>query len=287
MDPDLGDVRRLWHAAEAVHAVTYFHGDARKVHAAAGLRGFWRGYFATRLAPLGPVGGALSCAVLHGFAPRHILRAVPEVWETVSPEAAIAARESGAAAALEATAGTAVDPAAVTRIADVLLLALLRTADPAGRPLYAVNADLPAPQQPWARLWHATTVLREHRGDGHVAALVSHGLEGPQAHLLRLAITGEPAEVLLPHRGWTEEDLAAGLEALRDRGLVNGDGRATADGIAVRQDVEQATDRAASGPYLALGERRHEVWDLLIPLRRAVFDAGVVPAVNAVGTARP
>src|SRR5262245_9038111 len=166
--------RMMWTLYEPVHAVTYFSPEARAAFEAAGLRGFWRGYFAGRAAPLGPVGAAPVVAAFFNFSPAMVARAVPDVWCRAAPEVVLKARADGARAALRRLSGNLPD-AVVAEAADQLTVAASRIGYE-GRVLAAANAALPAPAEPVDRLWQAATTLREHRGDGHVAALVAAGL---------------------------------------------------------------------------------------------------------------
>ncbi|MEO6500911.1 MAG: hypothetical protein ABIQ09_03270, partial [Jatrophihabitantaceae bacterium] len=234
-------IRRLWQLYEPLHAVTYFGTQARAAFESAGLRGFWRGYFAGRAAPLGAVAAAPVTAAFFSFAPAMVARAVPDVWQRASPEQALAARLDGAVAVLRA-----VLPDEPERWAEAagLLETAVQAAVTDGRVLGAANAALPRPADPLARLWQAATVLREHRGDGHVIALVDAELGGCQALVLRDALYGG-REQLQPNRGWTDIEWDAAARALVRRGWLADDGP-TAGGEAAHQAVESRTDRLAA-----------------------------------------
>ncbi|MDO9457144.1 MAG: hypothetical protein Q7T52_13700, partial [Nocardioides sp.] len=197
--------RQLWALYEPVHAVTYFAPEAQQAFAEAGLRGFWRGYFAGRTAPLGPVGPAPVTALYAGFAPAMVERALPGVWDLVTPERALAVRLDGAVAALARLTDGLDDQVAE---AAPLLRAAAEAAEVGGRALGEANAGLPWPDAPLAVLWQAATVLREVRGDGHVAAQLTAGLSGLETMVLR---SGHDLDrtVLQPHRGWTDDDWTA------------------------------------------------------------------------------
>ncbi len=263
--------RLLWTLFEPVHAVTYFAPECLAAFEEAGLRGFWRGYFAGRAAPLGAVGPAPVTAAFFSFAPAMVARALPAVWGTVAPEQVLKVREGGARAAL---ARLSADREREVEHAAALLARYVDDLDCGGRPLAAVNAALPAPGDPHARLWHAATVLREHRGDGHVAALVAAGLDGCEVLVLR-AGTDLPRSELQPFRGWTDAEWAAAAARLAGRGLLDAaTGRATEAGRRVHASVEQATDRAAARPWR--GVPAHEVARLvaaLTPLSEACATA--------------
>jgi len=291
--------RALWHVVEPLHAVTYFTPESRAAFEEAGLRGFWRGYFAGRAAPLGPVGAEPVIAAFYGFAPQMIARALPDVWTRATPEAALAARVAGAHAALvrllslqaaespqpieDAQSPQSPHPAELTEAA-ALLREAAEAIDILGRPLGAANAALPWPEDPVDVLWHATTILREHRGDGHVAALLVEGLDGCESLALRTAIDIERA-VLQLARGWTDEEWDAATARLIERGWLDAQGRPTDTALAARKRIEAVTDRLASGPWHALGpERTARLARLLEPFARAASAA--LPFPNPIGTTR-
>jgi hypothetical protein len=275
-------VRSLWRIYEPLHAVTYFAPQARAAFESAGLRGFWRGYFGGRAAPLGAVPAAPVTALFFSFAPGMVARALPDVWQRASVDQVLEARLAGAVTALRAVLPP--EPERWTAAADLMEAAVL-AAVTAGRALGAANAALPRPADPLARVWHAATVLREHRGDGHVSALVGAGLDGCQALVLRDALHGG-REQMQPARGWTDGEWQAAVEALVERGWLAQDGRATPAGVAAHRAVEDATDRLAVQPWTALGSAdQARLMGLLAPMAHAV--GAVVPYPNAVGVPPP
>ena len=276
--------RRLWAALETLHDVTYFADAVRPAGIELGLKGFWMTYFAWRAAPLGPVPAAPVVAMFAGFHPGAVARALPESWSRTTPQACLEARLAVSTAALG---DAGVDPEACGRAAAVLA-PVAAAVDPTGRPLGAANAALELPRDPLGRIWQLATTLREHRGDGHIAALVTEGITGLQAHLLQSASGHMPQEVLRRARiGWTDEDWAGAADALRGRGLLTaGPGLAlTPAGRTLLDSVEARTDeRAWSGGLVALGE--HGVEDVLALLRpsvRAVAASGMLPEINPTG----
>lgn len=278
------NARLLWQRFEPLHAVTYFAPEARAAYEEAGLRGYWRGYFAGRTAPLGPVDAAPATALFASFAPRMVARALPDIWTRATPERALRARLEGATAALDRLLGPVTD--GIREAADLLQEAASGL-EVTGRALGAANAALPWPgdDEPVARLWQAATVLREHRGDGHVAALVAAGVDGLGALVWRAGVDGI-RELLQPNRGWTDEEWDAAVAGLVDRGWLEPDGTATAAGKAAHAEMEAITDRAAAGPWRALGpDRTARLAGLLLPLTRAA--AEVVPYPNPVGVSPP
>ena len=278
--------RRLWALGEPLHALTYFADEARTAFDAVGLRGFWAGYFAGRAAPLGAVGPAVVTATFASFAPSFVARRVPEVWTTTSPADALAARLAGVNAAVQRALPGWADSAEATEAAELARRAAAAV-DVPGRPLAAANAALPSPEPPHLALWQALTTLREHRGDGHLAALLQRELIGLPALVLSAAAGTTAAEWLQKARGWSPEEWAAAAEALTGRGWLSG-GELSAEGLAIRAAVEADTDRLALGPWTALGDVGCDrLAALLGPVRRAIVAAGEWPAHNPIGVPDP
>lgn len=280
----LATARQMWTRFEPIHTVTYFTPEARDAYEAVGLRGYWRGYFAGRSAPLGAVDAMPVIATFHGFAPAMVRRALPDVWTRATPEATLAARRIGAEAALLRLA-VDVEPSKLAAAAE-LAEAAVELLDPAGHTIGAANLGLPHDPQAsaLARLWQATTTLREHRGDGHVAALVSYGFDGCESVVWRAGVRYR--EPMLQFRGWTDVEWDAATDRLRDRGWLHPDGTHTRDGSAAYAAVEQATDRAAARVWTALGAgRTATLRDLLTPLAVSAYTA--IPAANPIGVPHP
>lgn len=290
-DPYPGLARRAWHALEVVHTLSYFAPETRQATDALGLKGYWMAYFGCRAAPLGGVSAATVTATFHNFHPGMVQRAVPDVWTYATPEQLIEARLAGVDAALRRLFGDQVaeDPT-VGRATDLALeaVAAVRGAEISGRPLAAANAALEVPDEAHLALWHALTVLREHRGDGHVALLVTGDIGPVEAHILSIASGRSSAELLRTARKWSDEDWDAGVENLVARGWLREDWTLTPPGVAVRETLEDDTDRLATGPYRALGaDRTTELTELLTPLATTIVAAGVLPFPNPVGLPAP
>jgi len=291
--------RTMWTLFEPVHAVTYFTADSRSAYEQAGLRGFWRGYFAGRAAPLGAVNAAVVAASFFNFAPAFVGRAIPGVWDLITPEDALRARLDGATAALRGLlAGQESEAAA----AGDLLWRAIGELDFPGRVLSAANAALPVPEDGLARLWQAATVLREHRGDGHFAALAAADIDGCEAVALR-CLMDLSRENMQPVRGWTDEAWDDALARLAARGWVDGvdgadrdggdggdggDGALTLTGAGreAHAAVENATDWAAARPWAKLGpEVTAEIAAALAPISAAC--ASVLPFPSPIGLPAP
>lgn len=277
--------RRMWTLYEPVHAVTYFAPEVAEAWSAAGVDGFWRGYFAGRAAPLAPCTAQVVTATFFGFAPDFVARAVPSIWDRITPPAALAARVSGSVAALDVAVG-AVTPD--EEVAAALLRQAAAAAEPDGRALAAANLAVPWPTSHRAVLWHAATVLREHRGDAHVAACVAAGLTGLEANVLAVAAGPLTADRVQQVRGWASDAWAAAHADLAARALVDAGGGITEAGASLRAEVEAATDRASLRPWLALGAAAVARLDAaLAPVVDRVLATGVIPDPNPIGVPRP
>ncbi|MHB8329948.1 MAG: SCO6745 family protein [Acidimicrobiales bacterium] len=281
----------MWRLLEPVHAVTYFAPESAEQYKAVGLKGFWMGYFAGRAAAMGAVGPGPVSALFFGFAPALVRRALPDAWDFASPSDVLAARLQGARLALRRVgAVTAAAPArsgpAEERMNEALgsLRQVTDALDLSGRPLAAGLADLEWPLDPEGGWWHAATLLREHRGDGHVALLTAAGLDGCQSHVSLVATGAVPRSTLQPNRGWTDDEWLAAEDALRERGWIDASGGLTDLGRTERQAIEAATDRLAAGPWEALGASRCTALAAVLgPMATAVVEAGAVPFPNPMG----
>jgi hypothetical protein len=282
-----GTARRLWALAEPYHALTYFAAESRDAAEARGLRGFWRGYFAMRAAPLGPVGSAVVTATFYNFAPAFVARAVPEVWDVAPPEVALEARLDGVDAAVRRVLGEDWPASADAREAADLAVAAAGAVGVQGRPLAAANRVLPVPDRPHLALWQALSTMREHRGDGHNAALLQREISGLQAHVLAAAAGRSTREWLTRARGWSDAEWDGAVAELTTRGWLE-DGDLSAEGLAMTAAVEADTDRLALAPWRAIGDRGCDrLAELLAPVRRAVVAAGDWATGNPIGVPDP
>jgi hypothetical protein len=283
---DYGLARRMWHQLEPVHAVFWY---APEVFEEASRLGYqvqtrWPSYFAWRLAPLGAAGPRLAAAACYSFSPGMVAAHVPAAWAVAAPERVLAARERAVDRAYRALLGDLAGSPGLAEAAGLAREAAL-AADTAGRPLAAANADLPWPGEPHLVLWHAINVLREHRGDGHIAALQAAGLDPCEA-LVSFATIGAAPEEVFASRGWSAAEWAAARDRLAARGWVGADGKATERGRDGRNEVEWRTDRLADAPWQALGPARAQrLADLTGPILGAAFESGLLPAQSTLGIA--
>jgi hypothetical protein len=254
----------MYDLVEPIGLVSYFADESDQALMSLGLRNQWDAYFAGRAAPFGrAVPAEVVHAVFYNFAPGEVARHLPRVWDLTTPEAALAARERGCVAGMRRILGELADNPALARAGDLLLRAAT-SAPVEGRALYAALRAVPVPQEPVARLWHAATLLREHRGDGHTVALMAEGISGTEAHVLHALSEGIPANEFGRVHHLPAAQLTAVIDGMRVRGLVGTDGWLTTAGRATKQRVEALTDQLAEAPYNALdpSELDHLITDL-------------------------
>ena len=267
--------RRLYELTEPISLVNFSSPEPNDAMAALGFRNYWDGYFAGRSAPLGRVPAEVVHAAFYNFAQGEVARHIPQVWNTTTPEAAHDAREQGCVAALQRILRDLVETSGLAHAAELLAQASTSAATE-GRVMYAGLRALPMPEDPVTRLWHAANMLREHRGDGHIAALVSEQIGGTEAHVLSALDMGiYPAESFGRIHHLPERSLAVVMDGLRDRGLVDAAGRFTDAGRATKARIESLTDALAEAPYQGLKpQERERLIALLGPISRRLAATG-------------
>ena len=264
--------------------MTYFAPEARAALDGLGYRGYWMGYFAARSAPLGMVPPEVVTAIFYNFAPERVAKALPAAWQIAGPEAALQARQDSAVAALRRY-GLAVDENVAT--AAELAARAVRQAPLDGRPLFAANRALPWPDDPLAALWHAATLLREHRGDAHVALLSAAGVSGRECNVLQAAAGLIPRDYIARTRDYDDATWRHHEEQLAGRGLLNDDGTLTEAGRELKDAIESTTDALALSALDALSDDEVEaLFQALTPITRAVVAGGDVPAVTPMNLRR-
>jgi hypothetical protein len=278
MDPVIA--RKMWRTLEPYHGMIYFTPRATEAYEELGITGR-AGYFASRSAAMGAVSADVVVATFFNFHPALVAAAIPDAWDTAAPATILEARHDAADMALTELLGAeALGSDEMAKAAE-----LARTAAAActveGRPLYAGHAGLDWPSAPHMVLWHAITLLREFRGDGHVAALLVADVDGCEALVSHAAAAASDggmvtAEVLKATRAWPDDEWDAAEERLRSRGWIDGDGRFTDKGAAARDQIEAATDERAMAPWKALGEEGCDQLRALVrPWSRAIVGSRV------------
>lgn len=279
--PELTDIRRIHRTIDPYHTVVYFSEFAVDTYAGCGLRGA-SGYFASRSAALGPVPPQVVVATFFNFAPQLVHRSLAGVWDHTTPEAVLAARLEVADRTLRTHLGSEViESTDMVRAAELARrVAEQACASCEGRPLFAAHAALPWPTGPHLELWHALTLLREFRGDAHIAALLTAGLDGVDAVVLHAASRKVPAAFLRSTRGWTDSEWSDAVALHRSTGwLAEADGPdgepvLSEDGTEMREQIEIATDRASALPWVAASDvDLEELRSLVRPWARVLSDA--------------
>jgi hypothetical protein len=274
-----GLVDRAHRACEPLHSLCYFAPEVDSELTGAGLRPGRMCYFASRSAAMGPVTAPVTTATFYNFNPTLVARHLPRAWTLATPDRVLSARLTGVDRALRRLLGDEVASAAEVAEAAELARAATEELDPAGRTLYAAHAALDWPDEPHLALWHAITLLREFRGDGHLAALLGAGLGGIEALLTHTATgRGFTVEAARTLRGWSDEQWQAATDRLVEDGTLTGAGTLTEQGQSLRAEVEAATDRMAAAPWLNLGqERTDRLVDLTKALSRIAVGNGAFP----------
>ncbi|MDX2381032.1 MAG: hypothetical protein QNM02_14865 [Acidimicrobiia bacterium] len=247
--------RKTWRTAEPVHAAIYFAAEAGEEQDRLAVPRTTGGYFASRAAPMGAVTGGVVASTFFNFEPGYVDAMMDGAWEAASPSAWLEARLRAADRMFARLVTEPLDIAAMARVVELARAAAERASEfPEGRPLFAGHASLPWPDGPNLALWHAQSLLREFRGDGHIACLVAEGLTGVEALVTHAASGETTAETLRRSRRWGDDEWSGAVESLRSRGLLDENGDFTEAGRALRQRVEDRTDELAAPAYEAIGE---------------------------------
>jgi hypothetical protein len=249
--------RKTWRTLEPLHGMIYFVPEATAAYERLGIAGR-SGYFASRAAAMGAVTPEVVVSTFFNFNPVLVHAAIPRAWEISTPQALLAARLDAVDRAFRRLLGDdLVTSPEMSRAAELARSAAeVASTRVEGRPLCAGHANLPWPDEAHLVLWQAQSILREFRGDGHVALLLTHGLSGIEA-LVTHGLSGEvPTRILQSTRGWSDEDWDVAIGALQESGwLTAGPDPALSEwGLTQRQEIEDQTDLLAAAPYAALGE---------------------------------
>jgi hypothetical protein len=276
--------RRMWVRFETYHDVTYFTPESRAASDALGCKGGWMGYFAMRAAPLGAAAPELVISTFYNFHPAMVRRALPDAWGLAEPVVFLAARLAGVDGALRRMLGADMIDGAELAEAASLTARAAAAAPIVGRPLAAANSLVSVSETPHLALWQACTVLRESRGDGHVAALVAADLGPCEALVLFGAERGLDPVYLRAARRWSEQEWQEAADRLADRGLLSADGVITSAGIELREWVETCTDQAAAASWRALGQADCDrLSSLMTPIALRIAQSNEAMHTNPMG----
>jgi Helix-turn-helix family len=265
--------RRMFELVEPIGLIPYTADEPNEAMFALGFTNYWDTYFAGRAAPLGEAPAEVVDALFYNFAPGEVARHIPKVWRITTTESAIGARQMGCAKALRRILADRVDTPAFARATELLIKAAT-SAPVEGRPMYAALRSIPIPDDLVVGLFHAASLLREHRGDGHIAALMIEDVGGLEAHVLFALYLDMPAEKFGRIHHLPEAQRVAVMDGMRDRGLIGDDGWLSEHGRAVKERVESLTDDLAAKPYESLGSGElHELVAALEPLATVLLAA--------------
>ncbi|MGI9016601.1 MAG: SCO6745 family protein [Euzebya sp.] len=273
--PSAIQLARAMHGViEPFHSILYFAKEAMDGYEGLGLEPRGQGYVAGRTAPLGAVGPAAAAAVFYNFNPALFDFALPAAWDTASPEQVLRVRAQAMEQLYQRTGAPTEGLAQATELARLAAAA----ANTAGRPLAAANKAVDPPGTPFADLWQAMAVLREHRGDGHVALLTTMEIEPVQALVLYAGWQNTVSRRFLQStRLWDDAAWEAGMASLQARDLIGEEGL-TSTGRQLREQLELRTDELAAQPWQALGEQdTMQLFDLMLPIVQSLNDAGAYP----------
>jgi hypothetical protein len=278
--------RRVWDMVEPIAGNAYF---APEVHGALEKLGYGGGtpgpngihypdgvaYFVSRGACLGPnVPGEVIAAAFGVFKRPMVVAAVTQGWTIADQPAVLAAREEGAVASLRRLIGDA--PDGLGWATDVLKR--MAEAGPAeGRHLHSGLLSLGYPDDPMGAFWRAADLVREHRGDSHIAAWIAADLDACEVGVITDPWRGQALKTWVRSRGWTEDELDAAIDRLRGRGLLDSDG-ITSAGRALRESIDDATDAMEQRMVDALGDDATELFRLLDGWCDAVVGGNGYPA---------
>jgi hypothetical protein len=270
--------RRLWDLIEPLASSVYFVPEVHSNYEKLGLAGFGPGYFCSRAACMGQVPGEVVAATFAVFNPAIVLPAVEEGWSKTDAPTVLAARLDGQRVALERMLGDTAKPDAMARATELMV----RAADAchvAGHPLFGGLRSLGMPGDPIGDLWRAADVLREHRGDSHVLAWTAMHLSPVEIGLLTELWWHQRTGGYIRTRGWSAEDVAAGVTSLQERGFLTTDESPafTPAGEQLRAVIEEMTDAGETEAVAALGADAEELLDLLAPWANAVLGAQGYP----------
>ena len=272
----------LCRTLDAYHSVTYFVPEAEEKFGALGLDARTR-YFACRSAPMGAVTAGVVSATFYNFNPALVAAAIPAAWELASPSTVNRVRYEIVEEAMPRVLGGELAASSALRNgAGILRRAAESITNGEGRPLYAGHAEQPWPESVCGQMWHAVTLLREYRGDGHIAALITNELTGLEALITHSATgIGNTNEYARRLRGWRTEDWAAAVDTLRARGVLDAACELTPTGMDLRSRVEDLTDDLAYPPWRAIpDDQAQELSRLAKVVREAVLARGYIPAAG-------
>lgn len=265
--------RRLRDAIEPIAMVHVHSEEARQQYEAIGLERF-QGYVLGRAASLGVPPPPVVVATFGAFSPELLVSVYEAGLATASMADVLAAKEAGATRALHRVLG---EPGREVEEVTAALRAGAEAVEPLGKPLFAGHRAIDWPADAWGRLWHATILLRELRGDAHVAALVAASVGALASNLLTEAHVGLSTRDYTRTRSWTEAEIQAAVDDLVDQRLLAADGSLTERGAVLRAEIENETEAALDPALEAIGHTLDTVVERCEGWSAAIIEAGAFP----------
>ncbi|MBF6599704.1 MAG: hypothetical protein IVW36_04255 [Dehalococcoidia bacterium] len=264
--------RTLRNVCEPIGANVYFAPEAHERYAKLGLQGYGSGYFCSRGASLGKPGGLVVTAAFGVFSPAVVVPAVEAGWAATEPAPLLDARHDGAVASLRRLLGEP-DACQLDRAVELLQRGLAR-AEGAGHPLFSGLKSLPWPGDPVGQLWRCCDLVREHRGDSHIAVWTRAMVAPIEIQLMSELQMGIPLKTYSATRGWTPAEMDAALDGMRAKGWLDGDSFSP-DGRALREAIESDTDAMEVPIVDAIEPDFDELVEILRPWASAITAAGI------------
>ena len=235
-------------------------------------------YFTSRGSVMGQVPGQVVAAAFGVFKPDIVVPSVVTGWSITDAATIEQARTDGAVAHLRRVLGDSPDGLGP---ATELLRRATEDLEPAGKPLYAGVSAQSTPDHPVGVMWRLADMIREYRGDAHVAVWTAAGFDACEIGLLTELYWGLPVRSYSRTRGWTEQDYAAAEEGLAERDLI-ADGTLTERGWAVREAIEVATDDACAPIVAPLEDDLDSLVEILAAWSSSIRAARGYPASGPV-----
>jgi hypothetical protein len=263
--------RVLRNVCEPIGANVYFAPEAQERYRALGLD-YMTGYFCSRSASMGVLAGMTVASAFGVFNPAIVSAAVEAGWAKTDRETLLRARYEGAVASLRRLIGEP-DPKTLSRAIELLRRGLA-VADHAGHPIYSGLLSLPWPDDPMGQLWRCCDMVREHRGDSHIAVWAKALVAPIEIQLMSELQMGIPLKTYSATRGWTPQQMEDALDGMRAKGWMSGD-VFSPEGQGLRDRIEADTDAMETPIVEAIGADFDEVIDLLRPWASAIVKVGI------------
>jgi hypothetical protein len=264
--------RVLRNVCEPIGANVYFAPEAHERYRALGLANYGSAYFCSRSASMGVLSGMTVASAFGVFNPTVVSAAVEAGWAKTDRDTLLRARYDGAVASLRRLIGEP-DSKTLSRAIELLRRGLA-VAQHAGHPIYSGLLSLPFPDDPMGQLWRCCDMVREHRGDSHVAVWAKALVEPIEIQLMSELQMGIPLKTYSATRGWSPQQMDDALDGMRAKGWMTGD-KFSPEGQALRDRIEADTDAMETPIVDAIGGDFDELIDILRPWAAAIVKVGI------------